>query len=65
MKSNKLVFLEKKFIVASIIVLLLAIISIMTGSYSIMSQEDGLKMIFITRIPRTLALMLTGLALSI
>lgn len=65
MKSNKLVLLEKKFIVASMIVFLLAIISIMTGAYSIMSQEDGLRMIFITRIPRTLALMLTGLALSI
>ena len=64
MKSRSNIVLKKDFIIASLIVLGLAIVSIMTGAYSIMSQEDGLDMVFITRIPRTLALMLTGLALS-
>lgn len=64
MKSKSNTILKKDFIIASLIVLGLAIVSIMTGAYSIMSQEDGLDMVFITRIPRTLALMLTGLALS-
>lgn len=64
MKSRSNIVLKKDFIIASLIVLGLAIVSIMAGAYSIMSQEDGLDMVFITRIPRTLALMLTGLALS-
>lgn len=56
--------LTKKFIAAVIIVFILAIISLFTGVYEIFSQEDGLRMVFITRIPRTVSLLLTGAAMS-
>ena len=52
------------FIFAVIIVGILAIISLFTGVYDIRGQEDGLQMFFITRVPRTAALMLTGAAMS-
>ncbi len=54
----------KKFILAVIVVVVLSIISLFTGAYDIFNQEDGLKMIFITRIPRTVSLLLTGAAMS-
>lgn len=54
----------KPFIFAVVIVIILAIISLFTGVYDIRGQEDGMKMFFITRVPRTIALMLTGAAMS-
>lgn len=54
----------KKFIVAVIIVTILAIISLFTGVYEIFKQDDGIRMVFITRVPRTVALLLTGAAMS-
>lgn len=36
-----------------------------TGQYDVFNKEDGLQMFFITRIPRTAALMLSGAAMSI
>lgn len=54
----------KPFIFAVIIVITLAVISLFTGVYDIRGQEDGMKMFFITRVPRTIALMLTGAAMS-
>ena len=53
-----------KFIIAVAIVAILATVSLFTGVYEIFEQEDGLKMIFITRIPRTVSLLLTGAAMS-
>ncbi len=53
-----------KFIAAVIIVIILAMISLFTGVYEIFAQDDGLRMVFITRIPRTIALLLTGAAMS-
>ena len=35
-----------------------------TGVYDIRGQEDGMEMFFITRVPRTVALMLTGAAMA-
>jgi len=52
------------FIIAVIIVIGLGIVSLFTGVYDIWNQEDGLDMFFITRIPRTVALMLTGAAMA-
>jgi iron complex transport system permease protein len=40
-------------------------VSLFTGVYDIRGQEDGLDMFFITRVPRTFALMLTGAAMAI
>ncbi len=54
----------KPFILAIIVVFILGIISLFTGVYDIRGQEDGISMFFITRVPRTAALMLTGAAMS-
>lgn len=64
-KINKNKLWTKSFIIAVIIVIILGIISLFTGVYDIKGQEDGLEMFFITRVPRTVALMLTGAAMSI
>ncbi|MGG4398335.1 iron chelate uptake ABC transporter family permease subunit [Paenibacillus thiaminolyticus] len=54
----------KPFILAIIVVVILGIISLFTGVYDIRGQEDGMDMFFITRVPRTAALMLTGAAMA-
>jgi len=54
----------KSFILAVAAVFILGVISLFTGVYDIRGQEDGLTMFFITRVPRTAALMLTGAAMS-
>jgi len=54
----------KPFILAIIVVIILGIISLFTGVYDIRGQENGMEMFFITRVPRTAALMLTGAAMS-
>ena len=54
----------KSFITAIVVVGLLGVISLLTGAYDIYGQEDGLRMFFVTRIPRTASLMLTGAAMS-
>lgn len=54
----------KPFILAIIIVIGLGVISLFTGVYDIAGQEDGMEMFFITRVPRTVALMLTGAAMA-
>ena len=56
--------IDRSLIILIILVLLLATISILTGAYSLRENHEGWKMIFITRIPRTLSLMLTGAAMS-
>jgi len=52
------------FILAILSVVILGIISLFTGVYDIRGQEDGWNMFFITRVPRTVALMLTGAAMA-
>ena len=54
---------DKSLIFLIILVILLATISILTGAYSLRDNHEGWRMIFITRIPRTLSLMLTGAAM--
>jgi iron complex transport system permease protein len=54
----------KPFISAIMVVIILGIISLFTGVYDIQGQADGRDMFFITRVPRTAALMLTGAAMS-
>ena len=62
-KHNKL--WSKSFILAVITVIILGIVSLLTGAYDIHGQEDGMRMFFVTRVPRTVSLMLTGAAMSI
>ncbi|MBP1907548.1 iron complex transport system permease protein [Paenibacillus turicensis] len=52
------------FIIAIIITVILSVISLLTGVYDIKGQADGMEMFFITRVPRTFALMLTGAAMA-
>ncbi len=52
------------FIIAITVTALLAILSLFTGVYDIRGQADGMEMFFITRVPRTIALMLTGAAMA-
>ncbi|WP_026866709.1 ABC transporter permease [Jeotgalicoccus marinus] len=54
----------KPFILAVIAVFILGTISLFTGVYDIRGQEDGMEMFFTTRIPRTVALILTGAAMA-
>jgi len=54
----------RSFIIAVIAVLGLSAVSLFTGVYDIRGQADGWQMFFITRIPRTVALLLTGAAMS-
>ncbi len=61
-KQNKIFTLP--FILALLVVIILGVISLFTGVYDIWNQEDGWEMFFITRVPRTIALMLTGAAMS-
>ena len=61
---NKNKIWTKQFVFAIIVVIILAIISLSTGVYDILGQKDGTAMFFITRVPRTVALMLTGAAMS-
>ncbi|AZP05110.1 ABC transporter permease [Jeotgalibaca ciconiae] len=62
--SNHNKIWTKPFIIAMIVVIILGIISLFTGVYDIQGQEDGMNMFFITRVPRTMSLMLTGAAMS-
>ena len=54
----------KSFVLAVLSVFALAVLSLFVGVYDIYGQADGLNMFFITRVPRTLALILTGAAMS-
>lgn len=54
----------KSFTLLCTAVLGLAVISLFTGAYDIQEQADGWNMFFITRVPRTISLMLTGAAMS-
>lgn len=61
-KYNKI--WTKPFLIAILIVVVLGVISLFTGVYDIRGQANGMDMFFITRVPRTAALMLTGAAMS-
>ena len=63
-KTRKKVF-TKPFIITILAVIALAIASIFTGAYDILKEGNSTQMIFITRIPRTLALMLAAVAMSL
>ncbi len=54
----------KPFIFAVLAVIILAVISMFVGVYDILDQSDGMEMFFITRVPRTMSLMLTGAAMA-
>lgn len=61
---NRQTIWTKSFILAVIAVAFLGVLSLFTGVYDLLGQEDGINMFFITRVPRTISLMLTGAAMS-
>lgn len=62
--SNRPRIWTKSFLFAVLAVVVLGCISLFTGVYDLSAQSEGLNMFFITRVPRTTALMLTGAAMS-
>lgn len=63
--NSKNTLFTKQFLFACIIVALLIVISLHTGIYDIHASDEGHAMLYITRIPRTLSLLLTGIAMSV
>lgn len=53
------------FLIALLIVISLVIISLFTGVYDIFNKNFGFEMFLITRVPRTVALILSGCAMSV
>lgn len=54
-----------KLSLATFIVLVLALLSLFAGAYDMNGHTNGWQMFFITRIPRTASLLLTGAAMSL
>lgn len=52
-------------ILAILAVVALLAVSLLVGQYSLFAQADGAEMFFITRAPRTIALVLAGAAMSV
>ncbi|MGE6554685.1 ABC transporter permease [Exiguobacterium artemiae] len=52
------------FIIALLIIGLLAVTSLLTGVYELSNTANDFSMFWITRVPRTIALMLTGAAMA-
>ncbi|MET0872997.1 MAG: iron chelate uptake ABC transporter family permease subunit [Paeniglutamicibacter terrestris] len=55
---------EPKLIIGIVVVAVLLVISLFTGVYDIFGAQDGGEMFAITRIPRTIALVLAGAAMA-
>lgn len=55
---------EPKLLIGTAAVALLLVLSLFTGVYDIFGGDDGVEMFAITRIPRTIALVLAGAAMS-
>lgn len=47
------------------LVILLAVLSLLTGAYNLTARPEGWQMLWITRVPRTAALMLSGSAMAL
>ncbi|MFC0673748.1 ABC transporter permease [Brachybacterium hainanense] len=56
--------LDPKLLIGVAVIGLLLAASLFTGVYDILGQDDGAQMFAITRIPRTIALVLAGAAMS-
>lgn len=63
-KASPLGLLDWKLPLAALGVLALLVLSLFVGVYDIVGNQDGAEMFAITRIPRTLALVLSGAAMA-
>lgn len=55
---------DVKLLVGVLVVAALLVVSLFTGVYDIVGAADGAEMFFITRVPRTVALVLAGAAMA-
>lgn len=55
---------DLKLLIGVVVVGALLLLSLMTGEYSILTADDGSDMFWITRFPRTIALVLAGSAMA-
>ena len=55
---------DVKLLVGILVVLALLVVSLFTGVYDIAGAADGVEMFQITRVPRTIALVLAGAAMA-
>jgi len=55
---------DYRFLIGLVVVLALLALSLFTGQYDIFGQDDGSEMFAITRIPRTISLVLAGAAMA-
>lgn len=55
---------DPKLLIGFVVVAILLVVSLFTGVYDIFGADDGGEMFAITRIPRTIALVLAGAAMS-
>ncbi|WP_122943799.1 iron chelate uptake ABC transporter family permease subunit [Brachybacterium sp. EE-P12] len=56
--------IDGKLMIGIVLVALLLLASLLTGVYDVFGADDGAQMFAITRIPRTIALVLAGAAMS-
>ena len=56
--------IDGKLVIGIVVVALLLVASLFTGVYDIFGADDGAQMFAITRIPRTIALVLAGAAMA-
>ena len=56
--------LDWKLLVGLVVVALLLVVSLFTGVYDVLGADDGRQMFAVTRIPRTVALVLAGAAMA-
>lgn len=58
-------FFDPALLIGIGVVILLLVLSLFTGVYDVMGASDGIDMFAITRIPRTMALVLAGAAMAV
>lgn len=63
-ERKKLHVFDVKLLLGTLAVLTLLVLSLFTGEYSIFDHQDGAEMFAISRIPRTIALILSGAAMA-
>ena len=56
--------IDPKLLIGIVIVAALLVLSLFTGEYDVFGADDGSRMFAITRIPRTIALVLAGAAMA-
>src|SRR5699024_1896360 len=63
-RRGRVRLLDGKLVIGIAVVALLLVASLFVGVYDIFGAEDGAEMFSITRIPRTVALVLAGAAMA-